>query len=333
MTNSTLEIIDYCPEHQPWFEKFNRDWIEKFFWMEPLDVEILQHPDEHIINKGGSIIFAMLDKEMAGTVALKYVASDVYEFTKMAVDEKFQGKKIGEALAWAAIERARTLKANKIILYSSTKLKPALALYRKLGFVEIPVDGPYKRSDIKMELLLQDENSNTSKIEIRRATKTDANILRDLGEQTFCETFAEHNTAEDMHLYTEKNFTLQKLNEELNDAQSSFFIAHKNNIPFGYAKIRIGHEPADLKGKAFEIERLYATKEQIGKGVGKKLIETAFEEGKRKGLGTVWLGVWENNIRAIAFYEKLGFKKFGAHTFMLGADAQTDWLMKKDLTL
>jgi ribosomal protein S18 acetylase RimI-like enzyme len=333
MTNSTLEIIDYCPEYQPWFEKFNRDWIEKFFWMEPLDVEILQHPDKHIISRGGHILMAKVDKEMAGTVALKYASAGVYEFTKMAVDEKFRGQKIGEALALAAIEKARALKAEKIILYSSTKLKPALALYRKLGFVEIPVDGPYKRSDIKMELLLDEKNARAFKIEIRRATKEDAKILRDLGEQTFCETFAEHNTAADMKLYTEKNFTIEKLNDELNEEQSSFFIAHRNNIPFGYVKIRIANEPEDLKGKAFEIERLYATKEQIGKGVGKKLIETAFEEGKRLGLKTVWLGVWEHNTRAVAFYEKLGFKKFGAHTFMLGTDAQTDWLLKKDLAL
>lgn len=332
MTNSTLEIIDYCPEYQPWFEKFNRDWIEKFFWMEPLDVEILQHPDKHIISKGGQIIMAKLDKEMAGTVALKYTSPGIYEFTKMAVDEKFRGQKIGEALALAAIEKAKALKAEKIILYSSTKLKPALALYRKLGFVEIPVDGPYKRSDIKMELLL-DKNNSMFKIEIKKATKADAKLLRDMGEQTFCETFAEYNTANDMKLYIEKNFTIQKLNDELNEEHASFFIAHQNNTPLGYVKIRRGHESEDLKGKAFEIERLYATKEQIGKGVGKKLIEAAFEEGKRLGLRTVWLGVWEHNARAIAFYDKLGFKKFGAHTFMLGTDAQTDWLMKKELPL
>jgi ribosomal protein S18 acetylase RimI-like enzyme len=329
MTNPTLEIIDYIPEYQPWFEKFNRDWIEKFFWMEPLDVEILQHPDKHIISKGGQIIMAKLDKEMAGTVALKYISLGIYEFTKMAVDEKFRGQKIGEALALAAIEKAKALKANKIILYSSTKLKPALALYKKIGFVEIPVDGPYKRSDIKMELLLD----KSSKIEIRRATQGDAKLLRDLGEQTFCETFAEHNTSDDMNHYTGKNFTIQKLQNELSDEHSSFFIAFHDDTQLGYVKIRIGHEPEELKDKAFEIERLYATKTQIGKGVGKKLIETAFEEGKRKGLSTVWLGVWEHNTRAISFYEKLGFQKFGAHTFMLGTDAQTDWLMKKDLTL
>jgi GNAT superfamily N-acetyltransferase len=97
---------------------------------------------------------AIVDKEIAGTAAVKHVSPGVYEFTKMAVDEKFQGKKIGKAIAEAAIEWSKKSNALKIILYSNTKLIPAIAMYRKLGFVEIPVDGPYKRSDIKMELSL-----------------------------------------------------------------------------------------------------------------------------------------------------------------------------------
>ena len=149
-----IEVIAYLPEHQPWFEKLNRDWIEKYFWMEPIDIEVLQHPEQHILQHGGMILMALFGKEIAGTVALKRVEADVFEFTKMAVDEKFRGKKVGEILSQVAIANAREKGAKKIILYSSTKLVPAINLYRKLGFVEILVDGPYKRSDIKMELLL-----------------------------------------------------------------------------------------------------------------------------------------------------------------------------------
>lgn len=149
-----LTILEYKPEYQPWFEKFNRDWIEKHFWMEPIDVAVLQNPDEHILKKGGSILMASCDKEMAGTVALKYVEPGVYEFTKMAVDEKFRGQHIGLLLSEAAIIKARQLGAHKIILYSNTILAPAISLYRKLGFKEVPVDAVYKRSDIKMELIL-----------------------------------------------------------------------------------------------------------------------------------------------------------------------------------
>ncbi len=150
----TLEITDYRSEHQPWFESLNRKWIEEFFWMEPLDYEVLQHPEEHILKTGGAILMASADREIAGTVALKFVEPGIYEFTKMAVDEKFRGLKIGEALAHSAIAKARALGAHKIILYSNTVLAPAIALYRKIGFTEIPLDGPYKRSNIKMEFVL-----------------------------------------------------------------------------------------------------------------------------------------------------------------------------------
>lgn len=149
-----LEIIEYREEHQPWFEKLNREWIEKYFWMEPPDYEILQEPEKHILAKGGSIFMARVDGSIAGTVALKRLSVNLYELTKMAVSEAFQGKKIGRALAEAAIGRAKDSGAEKIILYSNTMLKPAMALYRNLGFREVALDGPYKRSDIKMELVI-----------------------------------------------------------------------------------------------------------------------------------------------------------------------------------
>ena len=158
--SSIIEIITYQPEHQPWFEKLNRDWIEKFFWMEDIDKQVLQHPDEHIIKKGGMIFMALYQKEIAGTAALKFVEPGVYEFTKMGVAEKFQGKKIGEMLSQVAIQYAKDKKAKKIILYSNTKLIRAISLYRKLGFTEVPVDGPYERCDIKMELVFSTFKKN-----------------------------------------------------------------------------------------------------------------------------------------------------------------------------
>ena len=149
-----VQILEYRKEHQPWFEKLNRTWIEQYFQMEKIDFEVLQDPDTHIIAKGGSILMALLEKEIAGTVALKYSKPGVFEFTKMAVDEKHRGKKVGLVLAQAAIRQVKKMGGHTIILYSNTVLEPAIRLYRKLGFVEVPVDGPYKRSNIKMELRL-----------------------------------------------------------------------------------------------------------------------------------------------------------------------------------
>jgi len=151
---NSISVCEYSSVLQPWFEKLNREWIEKYFWMEPIDFEVLQHPYEHIIQPGGSIFFVKVNDEVVGTVALKFVSPGIYEFTKMAVNEKFHGLKLGLRLAHVAIEKAKQQQARKIILYSNTVLQPAIQLYRKLGFVEVPLDGPYKRSNIKMELAL-----------------------------------------------------------------------------------------------------------------------------------------------------------------------------------
>jgi GNAT superfamily N-acetyltransferase len=150
-----IKILPFQPMHQPRFESLNRTWIEKYFWMEPIDFEVLGDPESHILRNGGHILMAECEGEIVGTVALKFSSNEVYEFTKMAVDDRFQGRQIGKQLALAAIQKAKEVGAKKIILYSNKKLIPALALYRTLGFLEVPVDGPYKRVDIKMELKLR----------------------------------------------------------------------------------------------------------------------------------------------------------------------------------
>lgn len=151
---NAILIRIYEPCDQPWFERLNREWIEKYFTMEPPDYEILQNPDEHIVSKGGRIFMGLWNGEVAGTVALKPVDGKMFELTKMAVSERFQGKKIGRALAETAIRWARDSGAEKIVLYSNTMLGSAMGLYERLGFRTIPVDGPYKRSNIKMELVI-----------------------------------------------------------------------------------------------------------------------------------------------------------------------------------
>jgi ribosomal protein S18 acetylase RimI-like enzyme len=154
-TMSAIDIIDYGPEHQPFFELFNRAWIEKYFWLEEIDLFELQHPEEAILNKGGAILIASCEGNIAGTVALKKVNKEVYEFAKMTVDEAFRRKGIAEVLSLAAFEKAKQLGATKVILYSQTELEPAILLYKKLGFKEVPLEpGKYQRANIKMEIEL-----------------------------------------------------------------------------------------------------------------------------------------------------------------------------------
>ncbi|MFT3826691.1 MAG: GNAT family N-acetyltransferase [Chitinophagaceae bacterium] len=152
-----ITVINYQPEHQPHFERLNKQWIEKYFQVEPVDEFVLTQPEKAILEPGGAILVALLNKQVAGVVALRKAGDLTYEFTKMAVDENFRRRGVAEALSHAAIEKAMELHATSIILYSQTILQPAISLYRKLGFKEVPlVPGHvYKRSDIKMELLLE----------------------------------------------------------------------------------------------------------------------------------------------------------------------------------
>lgn len=150
-----VQIIDYTPELQPHFEKINREWVEKYFTLEPFDIEQLGNPQEIILNKGGAILFAKEGDEIIGTVGLAKSVEGTYEMIKMAVIPQAQGKKVGQLLATSILEKAKSLGAKKVVLYSNTKLEAALNLYRKFGFKETPPEcGKYGRCDIKMEIEL-----------------------------------------------------------------------------------------------------------------------------------------------------------------------------------
>lgn len=164
-----ISVIAYKPEHQPHFERLNRHWIEKYFEMEPVDEFVLTHPQQALIEPGGAILMATCDGEVAGTVALRKVEEKVFEFTKMAVDEKFRRLGIAEALSLASFTKAGEMGADTVILYSNSVLKPAISLYEKLGFKHIPVGNTeYKRSDVKMKIELSEisdkKNVNLSTI-------------------------------------------------------------------------------------------------------------------------------------------------------------------------
>lgn len=151
-----IRILGWHPDYQPHFDRLNKAWISKFFRLEPVDVAVLEHPHEHIIAPGGDIIFVAIGSQIVGTVAYRPESEGVVEMTKMAVDESFQGRKLGWALGKAIVERAAEKGFSKMVLYSNRKLAPAINMYRKLGFEEADLgDTEYERCDIKMELPLQ----------------------------------------------------------------------------------------------------------------------------------------------------------------------------------
>jgi len=169
-------------------------------------------------------------------------------------------------------------------------------------------------------------------MKIKKINIDDLETLRNLSIQTFKETFEEVNTEEDMQKYLDENLSIEKLKSELENPNSEFYFAENNDGILGYLKLNFKDAQTEkLEENHFEIERIYVLKVFLGQKFGQILFDKAIEIGRKKNLEYVWLGVWEENHRAIKFYEKNGFEIFGKHDFVLGKDVQTDLLMKLKL--
>jgi GNAT superfamily N-acetyltransferase len=152
-----IKIIPFEKQYVLDFYNLNIDWLKTFFYVEPYDDEVLSNPETYIINKGGHIFFAKLDCVIVGTVALMPTKEQgVFELTKMAVSPQYRGHKIGQLLMQYCIDFSKDNKIIALMLYSNTLLENAIYIYRKFGFVEIPVEenSPYKRSNIKMQMII-----------------------------------------------------------------------------------------------------------------------------------------------------------------------------------
>jgi ribosomal protein S18 acetylase RimI-like enzyme len=147
-----FQIIPYSEKFKVFVKSLNEEWLRKYFTIEKTDQIQLSDPKKEILDKGGKIFFANYNDHIVGTISLIRIDDETYELSKMAVTEKFQGKGIGKMLIEFSINQVKESGMKKLILYSSTKLLPAIHLYRKYGFREVPlVNSLYKRSDIKME--------------------------------------------------------------------------------------------------------------------------------------------------------------------------------------
>lgn len=170
------------------------------------------------------------------------------------------------------------------------------------------------------------------KILITKINSNQVYQLQEIGKQTFYETFSSENSEENMMNYLEDEFSIEKLQTQLNNKDSAFYFATLNDNVIGYLKINFGQSQTELKdNKALEIERIYVLKEFHGKKVGQLLYNKAIQIAKEKNTDYIWLGVWEENTRAISFYKKNGFIEFDKHIFKLGNDEQTDLMMKLHL--
>lgn len=169
-----------------------------------------------------------------------------------------------------------------------------------------------------------------NEVKIRIAGLEDAELIADMSRQTFYDTFAAFNSPENMDIFMSESFSRDALIKEVGAPGNIFLLAYDGYNPVGYARLRENNNPPELHDlPALEIGRIYSSSGRIGKGVGRALMEQCLDIAKEKKCKAVWLGVWEENLRAIHFYIKWGFEKFGEHIFMLGKDPQQDWLMKK----
>ena len=175
---------------------------------------------------------------------------------------------------------------------------------------------------------------------IRLATIADVNDLTDLSVTTMREAFGPpHNPMELVEEYIQSNLTVAALTDEITDPRATFFLTESpEGTPTGYAKLRQQAPPRQMPklvrqaGKLIEIQRIYLRQTYVGQGQGRRLMEHCLMWAQDQGYSTVWLGVWERNTRALAFYETMGFTRFGFHYFQFGSERQRDFWLYKQLT-
>lgn len=166
-------------------------------------------------------------------------------------------------------------------------------------------------------------------MELIKADISDLYSLQNLSIRTFTETFADDNSSKDMALYLQESFASVKLFRELSYPLTDFYFVRLESQLIAYLKLNFGAAQSEPMGnEAMELERIYILKDFQGKGSGQLLMDKAIEIARSKKVKFIWLGVWEQNHRALAFYKKNGFEIYGQHIFQFGSDPQTDVLMR-----
>jgi len=176
-------------------------------------------------------------------------------------------------------------------------------------------------------------NINSLKVTIRRVLIGDAETVADIGRRCFYETWKSVNTEEDLQMYMKKAFDLKKISEEIKDSNvNTFLFVYVNDQLAGYAKLRNDRSYDELKGlHALEMERIYVLKIFQDKKIGKSLMDESLKIAEQGNYDVMWLGVNQENFKAIDFYKRYGFEVFGTKQFILGTSVDEDFLMKKML--
>jgi ribosomal protein S18 acetylase RimI-like enzyme len=167
------------------------------------------------------------------------------------------------------------------------------------------------------------------KMEVEIVTSDDAYDIASFSQRSFYEAFEGQNSKENMDKFM-INFSMQVLMDEVTSGNHTFFMVRKQGDVVGYIKLTNFKAPEDgVVDNSIELARIYVDQQVVGHGIGNKLMEKGLQFAKDQNYDEIWLGVWEHNYNAQAFYKKWGFERFGEHVFMLGDDPQIDWLLKR----
>jgi len=169
-------------------------------------------------------------------------------------------------------------------------------------------------------------------ITFRRVAPEEADLLLQVAESTFRAGFEHLNEPSQFEAYMKEAFSIEQTQRELATEGSEFYFAVLSNQVVGYIKLNHGAAQTDLQTEpGMELQRIYVVPDMQGRKIGQQLLDESIKIGRGRDFPYLWLGVWEKNEGAIRFYKRHGFVQFGSHTFMMGDDPQTDFLMKLPL--
>lgn len=169
-------------------------------------------------------------------------------------------------------------------------------------------------------------------MELRYGRPKDAKLLAEIGKKTFYDAYLKAVDVKNLKTVINDTFSEEHQLEEINNPDTIFLVATLDGKMAGYAKLIKNASNEHIKGKdMMELSRIYLLQEYIGKGIGKELMQRCMVEARQRGCDSLWLGVWENNHKAIGFYRKLGFREVGSHVFKFGDEVQTDLIMELEL--
>lgn len=169
-------------------------------------------------------------------------------------------------------------------------------------------------------------------LSLQQCKLSDVTMLIDVARTTFVDAFEKDNAPEDFKAYIDFAFEREKILAELKNPDTTFYFVYEDTNLVGYLKLNENDAQTDIKSKdGMELERIYVLQDCQGRQIGKWMLNEVKGMASSKQKSFLWLGVWEHNLKAIKFYEKHGFSKFGTHPYYVGKDKQTDWLMRFEL--